>query len=82
LTIFRNSRLQPFLDQAKYPAIGRTARRGPAQAEATAQQKTENLPQYALGRIDFDSAFAQQPGYGVGPAYQRSRELVLRYESK
>jgi hypothetical protein len=51
--------------------IDRTARPGRAQAFAPAQQKTANPPQYALSRIDFDSALAQQPGYGVGPAHEQ-----------
>jgi hypothetical protein len=62
--------------------IGRTARPGRAQAGATAQQKTENPPQYALSRIDFDSALAQQPGYGVGPAYQRPQEPAYQREQQ
>jgi hypothetical protein len=61
--------------------IGRTARPGRAQAGAAAQQKMANLPQYALGRIDFDSALAQQPGYGVGPAYQREQHPPSPTES-
>jgi hypothetical protein len=61
--------------------IGRTARPGRAQALAAAQQKTENPPQYALSRIDFDSALAQQTGYGVGPAYQREHHPPSPTES-
>ena len=61
--------------------IGRTARPGRAQALAAAQPKTENPPQYALSRIDFDSALAQQPGYGVGPAYQREQHPPSPTES-
>jgi hypothetical protein len=61
--------------------IGRTARPGRAQGGATAQQKTANPPQYALSRIDFDSALAQQPGYGVGPAYQREQHPPSPSES-
>jgi hypothetical protein len=61
--------------------IDRTARPGRAQAGTTAQQKTANPPQYALSRIDFDSALAQQPGYGVGPAYQREQHPPSPTES-
>ncbi len=50
--------------------IDRTARPGRAHALA-AQQKTENPPQYALSRIDFDSAPAQQPTYGASPAHEQ-----------
>jgi len=43
--------------------IGRTARPGRPKAPA-AEQTT---PQYALSRIDFDSALAQEPGYQRPP---------------
>jgi len=73
---------QPNTDQAVNRSdvtpedIDRTARPGRAEALAAAQQKApkENSPQYALNRIDFDSALAHQPGYGAGPAYQRPPE--------
>jgi hypothetical protein len=56
--------------------IGRTARPGRTQALTTAQQTAEkgNARQYALSRIDFDSALAQQPDYGVGPGYQHAQQ--------
>jgi hypothetical protein len=50
--------------------IGRTARPGRPKAPA-AQQTT---PQYALSRIDYDSALSQQPDYGVGPGYQHAQQ--------
>ena len=60
--------------------VGRTARPGlgqatgvvPATPRAQGPVPQKNGPgQYALNRIDFDSALAAQPGYGVGPAYQQ-----------
>ena len=61
--------------------IDRTARPGRAHALAAAQQKTENPSQYALSRIDFDSAPVQQPSYGGGPAYQRDQQPPSPAES-
>ena len=60
--------------------VGRTARLGMGQSHAAmpAAASSQGIPekksqqQYALNRIQFDSALAQQPGYGVAPAYQQS----------
>jgi len=59
--------------------VGRTARLGLGQGHAAtlAAAPAQGLPQkknprqYALNKIDFDSALAQQPGYGVGPTDQQ-----------
>jgi hypothetical protein len=63
--------------------IGRTARPDRTQALTTAQQTAEkgNPRQYALSRIDFDSALAQQPDYGVGPGYQHAQPPPSPVES-
>jgi hypothetical protein len=63
--------------------IDRTARPGRARVLTTAQQTTPkgNPPQYALSRIDFDSALAQQPDYGVGPGYQHAQPPPSPVES-
>lgn len=60
--------------------VGRTARLGMGQSHAArpAAALSQGIPekksqqQYALNRIQFDSALAQQPGYGVAPAYQQA----------
>ena len=60
--------------------IGRTARPGRPKAPA-AEQTT---PQYALSRIDFDSALAQEPGYQrppQPPSPDESPEAALRKPS-
>jgi hypothetical protein len=60
--------------------VGRTARLGLGEGHAAATpaappsqglRQNKNPGQYALNKIDFDSALAQQPGYGVGPADQQ-----------
>jgi hypothetical protein len=65
--------------------IGRTARPGRAQALAAQQTAPkENPPQYALSRIDFDSALAQEPGYQrpqQPPSPGESPEAALRKPS-
>jgi Bacterial conjugation TrbI-like protein len=49
--------------------IDRTSRTGQRRAPIVATPKKN---EYALNRVDFsDPALRQQPGYGVGPAYQR-----------
>jgi len=60
--------------------VGRTARLGMGQSHAAMPAATlsQGIPekksqqQYALDRIQFDTAPAQQPGYGVAPAYQQA----------
>jgi len=60
--------------------VGRTARLGMGQSHAAmpAAALSQGIPekksqqQYALDRIQFASAPAQQPGYGVAPAYQQA----------
>jgi hypothetical protein len=63
--------------------IDRTARAGLAHNLPPAPEPTpkRNADQYALGRVDFDSALAKTPGYGVGPAYQHPQAPPPRTES-
>ena len=53
--------------------VDRTARlHGPASAPVPPAPPTQKKDQYTLNRIDFsDPALREQPGYGVGSAYQQ-----------
>ena len=70
--IDRTARLEPNQDHTAIPATP------PGQVLAP---KTNPRP-YALDKIPFDSALAQQPDYGVGPAYQHPPVPPPPLESK